>query len=112
MRNQSNDGDINRPESIDSTEMSFDVTEWFESERREHERRMQKLGCLCMTTEKIAEPTLKKTEIVGSKQRLSNQHAYCGSSPNKVKTSAFTTITIEGVKVEARTISRRQLISL
>jgi len=41
-------------------EMSFDVVEWLEGERQEHEKRMQELGCSYKTTEKPRERPLKK----------------------------------------------------
>jgi hypothetical protein len=36
--------------------MSFDVVEWLESERVEHERRMQQIGCFDNSTKKVTSP--------------------------------------------------------
>lgn len=45
---------INQPK-----DMNFDVSEWLESERVEHERRMQQLGCFCDTIEETRQNRLK-----------------------------------------------------
>jgi hypothetical protein len=55
MRKPSKEADIDRSADTDSEEMSFDVLEWLESERLEHERRMQQLGCPSKSTEKLPE---------------------------------------------------------
>lgn len=60
IRKRSNGADISRSANIDSTEMDFDVLEWLEGERLEHERRMQELGCPCKSTEKLTEPRNKQ----------------------------------------------------
>lgn len=36
---------IASPQRADMGEVDFDVMEWLEGERLEHERRMQELGC-------------------------------------------------------------------
>jgi hypothetical protein len=56
MRKPSKEADIHRSADTDSEEMSFDVLEWLGSERLEHERRMQKLGCPSKSTENLPEP--------------------------------------------------------
>ncbi|MGD0979536.1 MAG: hypothetical protein ABR962_10405 [Candidatus Bathyarchaeia archaeon] len=45
-------------QSADTTpmEMSFDILEWLESERLEHEKRMQWLGCASELVEKLPKP--------------------------------------------------------
>jgi hypothetical protein len=43
-----------------SVEMSFDVVEWLEGERLEHERRMQELGYPFKLTEELPEPSDKQ----------------------------------------------------
>jgi hypothetical protein len=48
-------------------EMSFDVVEWLEGERQEHERRMQELGCSRKTTEEPRGRVPKKAKRVKSK---------------------------------------------
>ena len=50
---------VNQPKDMNLAEMNFDVSEWLESERVEHERRMQQLGCFCDTTEETRENRLK-----------------------------------------------------
>jgi hypothetical protein len=52
---QADETDITPSKGMDSAEMSFDVAEWLEGERLEHERRMQELGCSCTSTEKLPE---------------------------------------------------------
>jgi hypothetical protein len=37
-------------------EMSFDILEWLESERLEHEKRIQGLGCASELREKLPKP--------------------------------------------------------
>jgi hypothetical protein len=46
IRKRSNGADINRSADMDSVEMDFDVLEWLEGERLEHERRMQEQDVL------------------------------------------------------------------
>jgi len=48
--------DVIRSADTRSVEMSFDVLEWLESERVEHEKRIQGLGCASESREKLPEP--------------------------------------------------------
>jgi len=60
IRKRSDKADINRSKGMGSVEMSFDVVEWLEGERLEHERRMQELGSLCKSAEEPPEPSDKQ----------------------------------------------------
>jgi hypothetical protein len=60
IRKRSNETDINRSKGMGSVEMSFDVAEWLEGERLEHERRMQELGSPCKSTEEPSEASDKQ----------------------------------------------------
>jgi hypothetical protein len=55
IRKRSDEADISRSGGVGSVEMSFDVVEWLDGERLEHERRMQELGCPCKSTEGLSE---------------------------------------------------------
>ena len=48
--------DIIRSTDDTSAEMSLDILEWLESERLEHENRMQELGCAPLSREKLSKP--------------------------------------------------------
>jgi hypothetical protein len=50
---------VDKHKDMNPAEMSFDVAEWLEGERAEHERRMQQLGCFQETTEESREDHLK-----------------------------------------------------
>jgi hypothetical protein len=65
--------DINRSAETTQVEMSFDVLEWLESERLEHEKRMQGLGCASESREKLTKPRdhANLTESPSSRQRQS-----------------------------------------
>jgi hypothetical protein len=53
---QPKEADIIRSAATTSVEMSFDILEWLESERLEHEKRMQGLGCGSELRERRPEP--------------------------------------------------------
>jgi hypothetical protein len=44
IRKRSNEADVKRYPDMDPVEMSFDVLEWLEGERLEHEKRMRSYG--------------------------------------------------------------------
>lgn len=60
IRNRPSKVHTDQPEDIDSDKMSFDVVEWLEGERLEHERRMQELGYSSESKEELAKPSDKQ----------------------------------------------------
>ena len=56
-----NKANINRSEDFGSAEMSFDVVEWLDGERLEHERRMQELGYPCESKEEFSKPSERQS---------------------------------------------------
>lgn len=60
IRKRSNEADVKRYPDIDPVEMSFDVLEWLEGERLEHEKRMRELGCPYESEEEASEPWGKR----------------------------------------------------
>jgi hypothetical protein len=59
-RKRSNKADIHRSKDMGSAGMNFDVVEWLEGERLEHDRRMQELGCPYKSTEEFPETSDKQ----------------------------------------------------
>jgi hypothetical protein len=61
IRNKSSKTHADQPKGIDSAKMNFDVVEWLEGERLEHERKMQELGYLAESKEESSsEPSDKQ----------------------------------------------------
>lgn len=59
-RNKSPKIHSNQSEDVGSAEMSFDVVEWLESERLEHEKRMQEHGYFLQSREELSEHSEKQ----------------------------------------------------
>jgi hypothetical protein len=60
IRNKSSKAHTDESKDISSAKMSLEIVEWLEGERLEHERKMQELGYLCESKEKLSEPPDKQ----------------------------------------------------
>jgi hypothetical protein len=63
IRKRPTRAEINTSADAGPAEMDFEVTEWLESERLEHERRMQQIGCPCKSPKKVPEPRDKQRKM-------------------------------------------------